>query len=128
MRNRRARDLVMTSAFCQRLRQAWAKTGQKQLALAGQWGGFAPSGLSRLMSGQAKSIPIDMLCHLALWAERNTIDLHWLLTGRGATVAVKPAEPVGQTEIMGYLAARLAKHKLELIVRPMAGEEKETGG
>jgi len=78
-------------AFAARLRMMLGHSGVRQSALAEICGGFSNQRISRLVTGAARTIPLDLLVGLCRWAATNNYSVVWLTTGQGDMLTPQPA-------------------------------------
>jgi len=82
----------IAAAFAGRLRAMVGDSGITQVALGDHLGGYDKQVLTRVFTGRALTIPMDLAVQLAAWAEQRGYCLRWLFTGVGAMRAA-PAQP-----------------------------------
>lgn len=78
----RVRNMDLARAFGRRLKRVIAETAIKQNKLAKALS-CRPDTLSKLCTGQAQTIALDLLGQLALWSTRHGISADWLFCGLG---------------------------------------------
>jgi len=76
------RESLLIEDFARRLRLVLAHSNVKQGDLVAHLGGYCPAFLSRLLLGQAKTLPIDFLVALCRWITKHGYSVEWLTTGQ----------------------------------------------
>ena len=114
---KRTEIVIASAAFGRRLKAACDRVGVRQVELAALLG-FRQDTLSRIMRGDAMTVPIDLLAPLTRWAISNNVSLAWLLSGDEQPVQKNTSLPAGDFNkaletmvghIVSFVASELGK-------------------
>jgi len=114
----RVRRPDLQAGFAERLSKMIGESGLTLKQLAQEFGGFRIDTLSKLASGGAKQIQVDLMAGISYWAYTHGVSLAWLLTGFGGMRDL-PAASLAAIEQAGAMNNAIAFSLLLALARRM---------